>query len=72
MVRVEPELHKTLVIQARKNGKSLNAWVHDALYKVVKDGTPALKRDRDVLSAPLPEPYNFFESICGHPGLLQS
>ncbi len=37
LVRVEPELHKTLVIQARKNGKSLNTWVHDALYKVVKD-----------------------------------
>ena len=39
LVRVEPELHKTLVIQARKNGKSLNAWIHDALLKVVKDST---------------------------------
>ena len=39
LVRVGPELHKTLVIQARKNGKSLNTWVHDALHKVVKDGT---------------------------------
>ncbi len=39
LVRVEPQLHKTLVIQARKNGKSLNTWVHDALLKVVKDST---------------------------------
>ena len=39
LVRVGPELHKALVIQARKNGKSLNTWVHDALHKVVKDGT---------------------------------
>ena len=36
LVRVEPEFHKTLVIQARKNGKSLNSWIHDALLKVVK------------------------------------
>ena len=39
LVRVGPELHKTIAIQARKNGKSLNAWVHDALHKVVKDST---------------------------------
>ena len=39
LVRVEPELHKTLVIQARKNGKSLNALVHDALLKEVKTAT---------------------------------
>ena len=39
LVRVGPELHKTLVIQARKNGKSLNTWVHYALHKVVKNGT---------------------------------
>ena len=37
LVRVEPELHKTLVVQARKNGKSLNAWVHDTLLKIIKD-----------------------------------
>ncbi|MBU1168146.1 MAG: type II toxin-antitoxin system HicB family antitoxin [Proteobacteria bacterium] len=36
LVRVEPELHKILVIQARKNGKSLNSWVNDALNNVVK------------------------------------
>ena len=39
LVRVEPQLHKNLVIQARKNGKSLNTWVHDALLKIVKDNT---------------------------------
>ena len=39
LVRVEPELHKTLVVQARKNGKSLNTWVHDALHKIAKDST---------------------------------
>jgi predicted HicB family RNase H-like nuclease len=37
LVRVEPELHKTLVFQARKNGKSLNTLVNDALLKVVKN-----------------------------------
>ena len=36
LVHVEPELHKTLVIQARKNGKSLNSWIQDTLLKVVK------------------------------------
>ncbi len=40
LVRVEPELHKTLVIQARKNGKSLNALVHDALLEIVKSPSP--------------------------------
>ncbi len=39
VVRVDPELHKTISIQARKNGKSLNAWVHDTLAKIVKDTT---------------------------------
>jgi predicted HicB family RNase H-like nuclease len=39
LVLVGPEFHKTLVIQARKNGKSLNTWVHDALLKVVKSDT---------------------------------
>lgn len=31
VVRVEPELHKAVAIQAKLNRKSLNAWVHDAL-----------------------------------------
>ncbi len=39
LVRVEPELHKPLVIQERKTGKSLNAWIHDALHKLVKNST---------------------------------
>ena len=33
MVRVEPELHKTIAIRARQDGKSLNSWVHDTLAK---------------------------------------
>lgn len=39
VVRIDPELHKTISIQARKNGKSLNAWVHDTLSKMVKETT---------------------------------
>lgn len=39
VVRVDPELHKTISIQARKNGKSLNAWVHEALAEFIKEGT---------------------------------
>ncbi len=39
LVRVGPELHKTLVIQARKNGKSLNTWVTDALQRTATDIT---------------------------------
>jgi len=38
VVRVDPELHKTISIQERKNGKSLNAWVHEALSEIVKEG----------------------------------
>jgi predicted HicB family RNase H-like nuclease len=33
IVRVDPELHKTIAIQALKNGKSLNAWVNETLLK---------------------------------------
>ena len=33
MVRVEPELHKTIAIKAREDGKSLNSWIHDTLAK---------------------------------------
>ncbi len=36
VVRVDPELHKTLSVQAKKHGKSLNAWVHDALTEIAK------------------------------------
>jgi predicted HicB family RNase H-like nuclease len=35
VVRIEPELHKSLVVQARKNGKSLNALVNDAISKLL-------------------------------------
>jgi predicted HicB family RNase H-like nuclease len=31
VVRLEPELHKTLAIRAKKERKSLNALVHDTL-----------------------------------------
>ena len=41
VVRVDPELHKTISIQAKKTGKSLNAWIHDTLSKIVKDTTQA-------------------------------
>ncbi len=39
LLRVDPEFHKMLVVQARKKGKSLNTWVCDTLQKVVKHGT---------------------------------
>jgi predicted HicB family RNase H-like nuclease len=39
VVRVEPELHKNITIEARKSGKSLNVWVSDAISKVLKDNT---------------------------------
>ena len=39
LVRVDPELHKTISIQAKKSGKSLNAWIHTALSKIVKETT---------------------------------
>jgi predicted HicB family RNase H-like nuclease len=45
LVRVEPELHKTLVVQARKNGKSLNTLVNDALLKVVKNSNQQVIQD---------------------------
>jgi predicted HicB family RNase H-like nuclease len=37
VVRVEPELHKNISIEARKRGKSLNALVSEALSKVIGD-----------------------------------
>jgi predicted HicB family RNase H-like nuclease len=36
VVRVEPELHKTVVMRAKMERKSLNAWVHDALEQAAK------------------------------------
>jgi predicted HicB family RNase H-like nuclease len=40
VVRGEPELHKIMTIEARKEGKSLNSWVNDALTKALKPGSP--------------------------------
>ena len=45
LVRVEPELHKTLVVQARKDGKSLNTLVQDALLKAVKNSNQQVIQD---------------------------
>lgn len=39
IVRVEPELHKKLIIEAHKTGKSLNMWVNDAISKALKGTT---------------------------------
>ena len=39
VIRVEPELHKNITIEARKAGKSLNVWVSDAIHKALKDNT---------------------------------
>jgi predicted HicB family RNase H-like nuclease len=36
VIRVDPELHKNIVVEARKRGKSLNSWVSDALSKVIE------------------------------------
>ena len=42
IVRIEPELHKTIAIQAQKNGKSLNAWVNDTLLKNITQQSHSL------------------------------
>ncbi|MCF8146246.1 MAG: type II toxin-antitoxin system HicB family antitoxin [Deltaproteobacteria bacterium] len=39
VVRVEPELHKTISIEAKKAGKSLNTWISDNLSKVIHENT---------------------------------
>ena len=39
VLRVEPELHKNITIEARKKGKSLNILVTDAISKALKDST---------------------------------
>ena len=36
MVRVEPELHKTLAMHAKQEHKSLNAWIRDTLEVATK------------------------------------
>ena len=47
VIRVEPELHKNITIEARKAGKSLNAWICDAIYKALKDNTQRIRIDRE-------------------------
>jgi len=42
IVRVDPALHKTIAIQARKTGKSLNAWVNDTLLKNITQQSHSL------------------------------
>jgi len=39
IVRLEPELHKNITIEARKKGKSLNVWIKDAISKALNDTT---------------------------------
>ncbi len=39
VVRVEPEIHKNITVEARKSGKSLNVWVCDAISKALKNTT---------------------------------
>jgi predicted HicB family RNase H-like nuclease len=39
VVRVKPELHKSIAIKARKSGKSLNSLVSEALSKAIEDTT---------------------------------
>lgn len=37
IVRLEPELHKRIAIQAKLKGRSLNAWVTEALMLAATD-----------------------------------
>jgi len=46
VVRVDPELHKSIVVEARKRGKSLNSWVADALSKAIEDNGTQQRRAR--------------------------
>ena len=39
VVRLEPELHKNITIEARKAGKSLNIWIKNAIHKALKAST---------------------------------
>ena len=36
MVRIEPELHKAVAVRAKRQRKSLNAWVRDTLTTASK------------------------------------
>lgn len=37
VVRVEPEIHKNITIEARKNGKSLNGWISEAISRALAE-----------------------------------
>jgi len=39
VVRVEPELHKSIAIEARKKGASINSLVSEALAKALEETT---------------------------------
>ncbi len=39
VIRVDPELHKQVAIEALKAGKSLNGWINDAISNALKDNT---------------------------------
>jgi predicted HicB family RNase H-like nuclease len=39
VVRVEPELHKSIAIEARKKGASINSLVSEALTKALEETT---------------------------------
>ena len=36
MVRINPDLHKTIAIKARKQGQSLNSWIEKCLCESTK------------------------------------
>lgn len=38
VVRVEPELHKKVTMEALKSGKSLNVWINDAISEASSKG----------------------------------
>ena len=42
VVRVDPELHKTIAIEARKRGQSINSLVSEALSKALEETTQHL------------------------------
>mgnify|MGYP001230751691 CR=1 FL=1 len=44
VVRVEPELHKRLAIEARKRGVSINSLVGEALSKTIDETTQSARR----------------------------
>lgn len=37
VIRVDPELHKSIAVEAGKRGKTLNSWVAEALAKAMED-----------------------------------